>query len=119
MGSYIVVFEKTEKAGAYAGIRTWTSFDSKEHFEAWFSQLSNPGYETVLTEGVTDAEAIALTKATPVTCYIRAYKFECTDARSGILDTELFLAKCSTLVYLVPASEKAALFKLILDSLLF
>lgn len=69
---YNVCFEYTEKAGGYAGVRTWTSFKSKEDWDAKKEALLANGKERVIAEGVSDEESIEITRKTPLICYFRA-----------------------------------------------
>ena len=55
--TYNVVFEYTDKAEAYEGTRTWTSFKDAKDFKKKYSPRD---IEKVLKQGVTEQEAISL-----------------------------------------------------------
>lgn len=70
--SYHVVFEYTEKAGGYAGVRTWTSYESKEHFDSSWAKRNkgkHAGWERILAEGKSADECEAICMQTPLACY--------------------------------------------------
>ena len=90
--SYNVVFEYTKEAGGYAGVRTWTSFESKEAFQEWYTPNLQKR-ELVFREGVTSDEAIELTQQTPIECYITSCLEEATDPRTGEIDGEVLEMK--------------------------
>jgi len=76
--SYIVAFRYTKATGGYHGIVTWTSFDSKEEFEKWYTPDIRER-EEVVEEGTTDDRAIELTNQTPLACRIAACAQDATD----------------------------------------
>ena len=92
---YNVVFEYTEASGGRAGIRTWTSFSSKEAFQ------KSPRRDTkkVIAEGVSDDEAKRLCAETPITSRINAAFAEATRPDGSIspimLEIELANAEAS------------------------
>lgn len=53
------VVHRTIIEGAYYGAITWTSYESKEHYDKWNDAKMQSWYETV-AEGVTRDEAIAM-----------------------------------------------------------
>lgn len=58
MNTYNVV-HKTIIEGTCYGTMTWTSYESKEHYDKWNDTKMQSWYETV-AEGVTSEEAIAM-----------------------------------------------------------
>ncbi len=66
---YNVVFEYTQKAGGFCGVRTWTTYLNKAQFNKLWQ---NDGLQTVLQEGVSDYEASKLTSQTKESSRIKA-----------------------------------------------
>ena len=58
---YNVVFEYTLATRAYAGYRTWTSFENKKQFEEWYTP-ERQTLETVVEQGITQERAMQLFK---------------------------------------------------------
>lgn len=79
---YNVVFVNTREAGAYQGVRTWTSFEDKSDFEKWYTPDIKKINE-VFAEGVTIDEAVRLCRQTPVPCLLTAALSEATDPETG------------------------------------
>jgi len=70
---YNVVFEYTEKAGGYAGVKFWTSYPSKEEFHnEHLPEIEAKGLMKVVAEGVTREEAMEEHSKTPLDAHIRA-----------------------------------------------
>jgi len=83
---YNVVFEYTQEAGGFTGIRTWTTYNDKGHFHrVW---VADPK-QNVLIEGVSDEEAVMLTAKTPEISRIKAAIEE--SYLGDTLDTNLLL----------------------------
>ena len=60
---YNVVFEgKGSRMGNYKGIRTWSTYESREDFVEKWENMDNP--DTILAEGVTDEKAIEICSQT-------------------------------------------------------
>ncbi len=93
MSQYIVVFEKSKRAGPYEGTRSWISYSSKEDFN--LRPFNN--HDTPIAQGVSEDEAIALCNETPMVAYIRAYYHESTDSETKQFDEMLFISKCAAL----------------------
>lgn len=88
---YIVVFEKTQKAGPYAGARTISQWPTKEDFrkawdEAWTDEEKS--FVTILKEGATDEEAQSLCSAVDLSVYARIIVAKAT-LPSGKIDPEI------------------------------
>jgi len=82
MGQYCVVFEGTEKAGAYEGIRTWTSFESREHFQEWWHNDESAELrerERIFEEGVSPDRCVELCNQTPQGCRERVVLHDIAD----------------------------------------
>lgn len=62
MGDYNVVFEYTAKAGGYAGVRTFTSYDDEADLKKHQNLNS---HERIVAKGVTLEKAQELTALTP------------------------------------------------------
>ena len=66
---YNVVFEYNQKAGLYSGIRTWTSYQSKQEYLT--QHLPSPDdIQNVIAEGVTEDEAENLFLQSPEISYL-------------------------------------------------
>lgn len=61
MSAYNVVFVYTKSAGHFAGIRTWTSYKSKEDFQKQYKAKET---EVILAEGVSEKECVKQTRST-------------------------------------------------------
>lgn len=82
--SYNVVFEGTGGPRSnYAGVRTWTSFRDKAHFQEW--QRSAKNFDRVIAEGVSQEKAIALSNKTPLEAQVGAIFAEFLRGMSGAL----------------------------------
>lgn len=66
---YIVAFRNTKETGAYEGVITWTCFENKEKFDAWFTKDLREKYQ-VVDEDISEEEAVELVRKTPLTCRI-------------------------------------------------
>lgn len=90
MSEYLVVFEYTEKAGGYKGVRTFTPYKSKEDFDR--ERLSIPnllsGEEIVLKEGISQKEVDDLIEGTPLKAYVAA-AFEEAHMPTGEIHPEI------------------------------
>ena len=98
MSRYNVVFRLTASAGAHAGIITWTSFSSKEDFDAKMKETPLPHHE-VLAEGVSEEEAIELTRTTPLKYRIAAAIAESTDPNTGEQNEEILRFKMQNIMF--------------------
>ena len=88
---YVVVFKGTgETSSNYEGIITWTVFSSKEEFER---QRKLPTFtkDTVLAEGVSEEEAVALVHSTTDAARFHAAVRRAT-REDGSVDVLMFLA---------------------------
>lgn len=88
---YNVVFEYTEAAGSYAGVRTITAFKNKDDFDRWLNDPENSVLERekVVAQGVTEDEATKLVDATSVESYAAACIAAATDSAGVIHLTAL------------------------------
>jgi hypothetical protein len=75
--SYNVVFSYTEQTGGYCGVRTWSSFKSKEDFNNWYAPEIR-AKKMILKEDVTDEEAIEICLQAPLSRWLAAAKEEAT-----------------------------------------
>lgn len=82
-GRYNVVFCYTALAGGYRGVRTWTAFLNKKEFDRWYTDDIR-ARESVVREGVTENEAVALVSKTPTLCYVAAVFDEATEPDGSI-----------------------------------
>ena len=103
---YIVVFEFTDAAGDYCGVRTQTPFSSQDAFNSAREELLWGGKKKVLAEGISADEALARVRETPIQCYIRACIAKATEP-DGSFDEDRFLADLHILLEL-RSSRRAA-----------
>jgi len=90
---YNVVFSYNAKAGSYEGVRTWTSFESKEAFEKWKKEMM-PEDHDVIAEGVAEQEAVRICANTPVMSYARAAIGEATNPITGEVNLRQARERC-------------------------
>jgi hypothetical protein len=88
---YIVVFEYTEAAKGYEGIRTWTPYPSKAEFDAEFAERGKLegtekifGEQRVVAEGVSEKDAVSCVQKTPLRSYLKAAIEEATGSDGEI-----------------------------------
>ena len=94
---YNVALRYNENAGGYAGIVTWSSFESKAEFDSWFAaEGSEQREQEVVAEGITQEEAVALCKKTPLMSYVKAAIEDATDMTTGEVDLRLAKARMAT-----------------------
>lgn len=86
-----VVFEYTSEAGGYEGVRYITPFSEDE-----IGRLQERGNERIVARGVTDEEAEALVKETPLAAYIGAALQEAKDPNSNGMNMDLLDLKLNT-----------------------
>ena len=82
---YNVAFVYTKLAGGYEGVVTWTTFDSKEDFQIWYTPELE-ARQRVVEEGISEERCLELTARTPFTCYVAAAVEEATDKRTGVIN---------------------------------
>ena len=85
---YNVAFEYTVKSGGYIGNRIWTNFESKEAFDAWYTDTIKEK-QVVIEEGITQERCVELVRETPAACEISAMVQKSFDPETGRLDLEL------------------------------
>ncbi len=68
---YRVVFVYTANAGGYEGVRTWSIFESKESFQAFYTDDIRAN-EEIVEEGISEERCIELVKQTPAICRVTA-----------------------------------------------
>ncbi len=90
MTGYFAVFEYTEKAGGYKGVRTYSRFESKKDFESQRTQMPSllSGEETVIYDGTDEKHCRDLVGDTPTTAYIGA-AFESARMPDGTVDSDI------------------------------
>jgi hypothetical protein len=88
MSGYIVVFRGTGQPGSnYAGIVTWTQYQSKEAFEV--AKANGQIGDEIVAEGVTADCAVELTRTTPMAARLHAAVSKSTYG-DGEVDLEAF-----------------------------
>lgn len=108
--SYNVVFRTIIEEGGHAGIITWTSFESKEKFDAWFTPKLRTWYE-VVAEGVTSEEAVKLTRQTPIASRLTAARAAATD-KHGHVNPEIYGFQPSNALFAIGEDIGARISKL-------
>ena len=86
---YIVALRYTSKAGGYAGVVTWTSFNSKAKLDKW---LSSQDEQEVVEEGISDKRAMELSLATPIRCRLMAAVEDSCDKKKGDVFPDLLIS---------------------------
>ncbi len=94
---YNVAFVYTAEAGGYEGVRTWTSFESKEDFDAWYTPDIRSQQE-VLEEGVSPERAVELCEQTPMMSYVGASMADATRA-DGSVDLDIAAMKLEVVAF--------------------
>jgi|SRR3989338_2569931 len=85
---HIVVLAYSERAGGYAGIRTWTPYPSKAEFDTWYGEHGHKEYD-IVAQGVDEDTAVELCQRTPLLSHVRATIEESTDPDTGRVNLEL------------------------------
>ncbi len=86
--SYNVAFVYTREAGAYEGVVTWTTFESKQGFDKWYTEDIRKR-EKVVEEGISEARCVDLVRQTPQACRTAVAFEEARDPESGEIDPKL------------------------------
>jgi len=94
---YNVAFRFTREAGGYHSVVIWTSFLSKDDFDKWYTPKMRLTQE-VVAEGITQEEAIELTRTTPFACRVAASIEEATD-REGNINPDIFRMDIANAVF--------------------
>jgi len=105
--SYNVVYEYTEAAGGYKGVIFWTCYESKEVFQKKLAAEPEDVRKKakVIAEGVSDTEAVRLTRTTPLECRVTSKIQDCTDPQTGEVNRNLLLHALESLVFAELASQ--------------
>lgn len=86
---YNVVFAYTSACGGYEGVRTWTSFRNKAHFEEWYTEGIRKK-QNIFAEGVTAEKAVEICGQTPFAYRLFAAIDEATDPKTGEIEPLVF-----------------------------
>ena len=97
---YTVVLQYNKAAGAYAGVRTISAFDSKKEFDAWWIKSGRNEY-LLAASGVNEAEAQRLCQQQPLHNLVRAVVSDATDRRTGRVHLELAQMRMMTVALAV------------------
>jgi hypothetical protein len=92
---YNVAFAYTAEAGRYEGDVTWTTFRSKEAFDAWYTDEIR-SRERIVEEGITRERALELVGLTPKACR-RAAALQDATMPDGTVNEEMLLMKLVTI----------------------
>jgi len=89
---YNVAFRYTEKAGGYHGNVIWTSFESKEKFDEWYTDGIRAD-QKVVEEGISSERCMELVNEVPIACNVAACLDKATNSTGklnpGVLEMEL------------------------------
>ena len=91
--SYNVALRYTEAAGGYAGVITWVTFISKEHFQNWSADQGEPWIHEVVEEGISEERATALARTTPFASRVKAALEDATDPKTGEVSDQILEMK--------------------------
>ena len=94
---YNVAFRYTKVTGGYHGVITWTGFESKAAFDAWYTDDLKARQE-VVEEGVSEERCVELTQQTPLACRQAAILHDAT-LPDGTVDHEILAIKLQTLAF--------------------
>jgi hypothetical protein len=94
---YLAVLRCTNKSSPYNGVVTWTSFESKTHFDQYLAESTVD--QEVVAQGVTEAEAINFCSQTPRESYARVAFNESLDPETGALDEDLYRIRLGEIAY--------------------
>jgi hypothetical protein len=96
-GEYNVVFECTSEARGYAGVRTWSSWNSQKAFEDFYT-TEIARREKVIAKDVTPEEAINICGQTPLRSDLSSCLQEATNPRTGKIHQEVLKMKLTTVL---------------------
>jgi len=85
---YNVAFRTILQGSGKEGVITWTAFESKEAFDAFYDEKMRSWYQ-VVGEGVSEERCIELVDTTPIPCYIRAAVHDARDPKTGVLNLDI------------------------------
>lgn len=85
---YNVALVYTREAGGYEGNITWTTFESKEEFDSWYSDDIKKG-KRVVEEGVSQERCVELVRQTPRACRMAAAVEASQDPETGRIHPEI------------------------------
>jgi hypothetical protein len=86
---YNVAFRYTAKTGAHRGVCTWTTFESKEEFDNWYTD-EHREREEVIAKGVSNETCIELTRQTPLSSRLRVALHNSTNSETGETNEFIF-----------------------------
>ena len=104
--TYYVVFEQKPFAKGLPGVRTFTGFRSKAHFDNW--KKANPKHK-VLAKGLSSEKCEALTAKTPPEAYLLSAITCSRDPRTGELDFAQFSHELEKAVFAISHMERKKL----------
>jgi hypothetical protein len=83
---YNVALRYGPEVEGYAGIITWSTFPTKEEFDAWHASQSE---QEIVEEGISEDRCVELVRTTPVAARAAAAFFDSTDQTTGTLDPKM------------------------------
>ena len=93
---YNVVFEYTEKAEGYQGVRTITPFRDEAHFKEWYTPEVK-AMQKAIAQGLSTEDAVALCEKTPMDSYVSSARQDAT-SRNGKFNKKVFDLEMSTIL---------------------
>jgi hypothetical protein len=91
MQGYKVVLRYTKDAGVYAGVVTWTTFNSKKEFDKIRKSFLQESNQEVVEEGeCIDIERIEeLVSQTPLSSLVRFALHKATNPKNGVVNDDI------------------------------
>lgn len=101
---YIVAFRGTSKENGYAGVVSWTLFESKAAFAEYW-QSADQTIREVVEEGITAERAEELARTTPLQSRINAAIMDSRNPTTGDFDLHHMDMKLEVVRYLMQNAD--------------
>lgn len=95
---YNVSFANTSKTKGYEGVVTWTSFESEEKFDEWYTEEIQKTHR-IVEKGISDERCIELVRTTPKACRIAA-SLEEAIGQDGEVNIDILAMQLANLKFL-------------------
>lgn len=101
---YVVALRYTSKAGGYAGVVTWTDFESKAELDKW---LASQDEQEVVEEGISADRAEQLAAATPTKCLLMAAVEDSCNKETGEVLPDLLVSNVQQILLMARMKQAA------------